>query len=110
MLPVGWVMGALDFCFLWPFPPQQQKDEGWRGGTCQLSVALVPFGEGGRAVGGWPWAGRGWQEDTGVTSLSLLLDPCREADQPEVLLCSFRPIFTVSEQICPLPTHSLRST
>lgn len=96
-------MGALDFCFLWLFPAWQQRGEG-RGPVRRRLPALssqkclVPFGEGGRGVEVWAVGRhRAGQEGTGITSLSSLLNACREAHQPEVSLCGFRPIFTVSE-------------
>lgn len=47
----------------------------------------------GRAGGGRQRAGR----RALASSLPSFLDACRGADQPEVSLCSFRPVFAVSE-------------
>lgn len=46
--------------------------------------------------GGWAVGAQSCCEGTGITP-HYSIYACREADQPEVLLCSFRPIFTLSE-------------
>lgn len=56
MVPVGWVMGALNFCFLWLFPSLHWRAEApglvWQ---CSLALStqecMVLFGKGGL------WAG-----------------------------------------------------
>ena len=95
--------GSTGFLLSMAGPGSAAEGRGPRAGVAPLASSQQP-GMPGPLWGGWQGSGRvgcgqarGWQEGTGVTSLSSLLDACREADQPEVLLCSFRPIFTVSE-------------
>lgn len=70
ILPVGWVMGALNFCFLWLFPSLQWRPEGQYGSACRVWAA--------RNAGSS--LGRVGCEGTGITSVPSLLYACREAD------------------------------
>lgn len=87
ILLVGWVMGTLDFRFLCLFPSLQWRPQGCYGSTHQLWAPRNAWSSLGRVGCG---QAQSCCEGTGITFLSSLLYACREADQSEVLLCSFR--------------------
>lgn len=99
----SWEHWISAFCGCSRLGSRGARAEGRYGGACQPSAARNAWCPLGKVAGEWKgglWAvgrHRAGQEGTGMTSLSSLLDVCREAHQPEVSLCGFRPIFTVSE-------------
>lgn len=91
--------GSAGFLLSMAVPGSTAAGRGTRPGMAALASSQQP-GVPGSLRGGWAVGRHGLAGGHGHHFSLLntkLLHACREADQPEVSLCSFRPIFTVSE-------------